>query len=97
METANRKGEVLSVSCNNLWICKLSKAFKNEAGKKEIFRHSKFGDMCMGDLGGVCKVDIKETSTSNHVEVTNKTILITTCYYKKNLIEEFKNIRRGIF
>ena len=97
METANRKGEVLSVSCNNLWICKLSKAFKNEAGKKEIFRHSKFKNMCMGDLGGVCKVDIKETSTSNHVEVTNKTILITTCYYKKNLIEELKNIHRGIF
>ena len=46
----------------------LQKIFKNDAGEKK-FRHSTFGDMCMGELGGVCKVDIKEISTSIHLEV----------------------------
>ena len=55
-----------------------------------MFCQSTFGDMCMGELGGVCKVDIKATSTFNHVELTNETILITTCYYKKILMEDFK-------
>ena len=62
-----------------------------------MFRQSTFGDMCMGELGGVCKVDIKEISTSNHLEVKNETILIYHLLLQKDFNGRYQKHPYGNF